>query len=49
MSYAVKYASAFYGPFREAADSMPRSGDRRCHQMDPANVREAMRDSPRPR
>lgn len=42
MSYAVKYASAFYGPFREAAASMPAFGDRRSHQMDPANVREAM-------
>lgn len=42
MSYAVKYASAFYGPFREAASSMPAFGDRRSHQMDPANVREAM-------
>jgi porphobilinogen synthase len=42
MSYAVKYASAFYGPFREAAASMPAFGDRRSHQMDPANAREAM-------
>jgi porphobilinogen synthase len=42
MSYAVKYASAFYGPFREAASSMPAFGDRRSHQMDPANAREAM-------
>ncbi len=42
MSYAVKYASAFYGPFREAAASMPAFGDRRSHQMDPANSREAM-------
>jgi porphobilinogen synthase len=42
LSYAVKYASAFYGPFREAAASMPAFGDRRSHQMDPANVREAM-------
>ena len=42
MSYAVKYASAFYGPFREAAASMPAFGDRRSHQMDPANAREAL-------
>ncbi|MFN8593022.1 MAG: porphobilinogen synthase [Thermomicrobiales bacterium] len=42
MSYAVKYASAFYGPFREAAASMPAFGDRRSHQMDPGNAREAM-------
>ncbi len=42
MSYAAKYASAFYGPFREAAASMPAFGDRRSHQMDPANAREAM-------
>src|SRR5213075_443053 len=42
MSYAVKYASAFYGPFREAADSAPAFGDRRQYQMDPANVREAL-------
>lgn len=42
ISYAVKYASAFYGPFREAAASMPAFGDRRSHQMDPANAREAM-------
>ena len=41
VSYAVKYASAFYGPFREAAGSMPRHGDRRGYQMDPPNVREA--------
>ena len=44
MSYAAKYASAFYGPFRDAAGSTPRFGDRRTHQMDPANVREAMRE-----
>lgn len=44
MSYAAKYASAFYGPFREAADSAPQFGDRRTHQMDPANVREALRE-----
>ncbi len=42
MSYAAKYASAFYGPFREAADSTPAFGDRKTHQMDPANAREAM-------
>ena len=41
MSYAVKYASAFYGPFRDAVDSSPQSGDRRAYQMDPANAREA--------
>ena len=44
MSYAAKYCSAFYGPFREAADSAPQFGDRRSHQMDPANVAEAMRE-----
>ena len=44
MSYAAKYCSAFYGPFREAADSAPAFGDRRSHQMDPANVDEAMRE-----
>jgi len=44
MSYAAKYASAFYGPFREAADSAPQFGDRRSYQMDPPNVREAMRE-----
>ncbi len=44
LSYAVKYASAFYGPFREAAASMPAFGDRRTHQMDPGNAREAMRE-----
>ena len=42
LSYAVKYASAFYGPFREAADSAPAFGDRRQYQMDPANLREAL-------
>src|SRR5690606_28143918 len=42
MSYAAKYASAYYGPFREAAESTPAFGDRRSHQMDPANAREAM-------
>lgn len=45
MSYAVKYASGFYGPFREAAGSTPQFGDRRGYQMDPANVREAMREA----
>jgi porphobilinogen synthase len=44
MSYAAKYASVFYGPFRDAAGSSPQFGDRRTHQMDPANVREAMRE-----
>jgi porphobilinogen synthase len=44
MSYAAKYCSAFYGPFREAADSAPKFGDRRTHQMDPANVDEALRE-----
>jgi porphobilinogen synthase len=44
MSYAAKYASAFYGPFREAADSTPQFGDRRGYQMDPANAREALRE-----
>jgi len=39
MSYAVKYASAYYGPFREAAESAPKSGDRKSYQMDPANWR----------
>ena len=45
MSYAVKFASAFYGPFREAADSTPAFGDRRAYQMDAANAREAMREA----
>jgi porphobilinogen synthase len=45
VSYAVKYASAFYGPFRDAAGSTPRSGDRRSYQMDPANAREAVREA----
>jgi porphobilinogen synthase len=45
MAYAVKYASAFYGPFREAADSAPSFGDRRAYQMDAANAREAMREA----
>jgi porphobilinogen synthase len=44
MSYAAKYCSAFYGPFRDAAASAPRFGDRRSHQMDPANAREALRE-----
>ncbi len=44
MSYAAKYCSGFYGPFREAADSTPQFGDRRSHQMDPANVDEALRE-----
>src|SRR5437867_474857 len=44
LSYAAKYASAFYGPFREAAQSTPKLGDRRSHQMDPANAREAVRE-----
>ena len=44
MSYAAKYASAFYGPFREAAGSTPPFGDRRTYQMDPANVREAVHE-----
>ena len=45
MSYAVKYASAYYGPFREAAESTPQFGDRRSYQMDPANRREAFREA----
>ena len=44
MSYAVKYASGYYGPFRDAADSAPQFGDRRGYQMDPANSREAMKE-----
>ncbi len=44
MSYAVKYASAYYGPFRDAADSAPQFGDRKSYQMDPSNSREAMRE-----
>jgi porphobilinogen synthase len=44
MSYAAKYCSAFYGPFRDAAESAPQFGDRRSHQMDPANVEEALRE-----
>ncbi|WP_029329099.1 porphobilinogen synthase [Lentibacillus jeotgali] len=45
MSYAVKYASAFFGPFREAADSAPQFGDRKTYQMDPSNRREALRET----
>ena len=45
MSYAAKYASAFYGPFREAAESTPQFGDRRSYQMDPANRREALKEA----
>jgi porphobilinogen synthase len=45
LSYAVKYASAFYGPFREAAEGAPKFGDRASHQMDPANAREALRET----
>lgn len=45
MSYTAKYASAFYGPFREALDSAPKSGDKKTYQMDPANIREALREA----
>jgi porphobilinogen synthase len=45
LSYSVKYASAFYGPFRDAAESPPQFGDRKTHQMDPANAREALRET----
>jgi porphobilinogen synthase len=45
IAYSAKYASAFYGPFREAADSAPQTGDRRGYQMDPANAREAVREA----
>ncbi len=45
MAYSVKYASSFYGPFRDAADGAPRFGDRKTHQMDPANAREALREA----
>ena len=45
MSYAVKFASGFYGPFRDAADSTPQFGDRRAYQMDPPNGREALREA----
>ena len=44
MSYAVKYASAFYGPFRDAVESSPQFGDRKSYQMDPANIREALKE-----
>ena len=44
MSYAAKYCSAYYGPFRDAANSTPAFGDRRTHQMDPANADEALRE-----
>jgi porphobilinogen synthase len=44
LSYAIKYASSFYGPFRDAAEGAPKFGDRRTHQMDPANAREALRE-----
>nr|MBA2682526.1 porphobilinogen synthase [Ktedonobacteraceae bacterium] len=44
MAYSAKFASGFYGPFREAAGSTPQFGDRRSYQMDPANVREALRE-----
>jgi porphobilinogen synthase len=47
MSYSVKYASSFYGPFRDAAEGAPRFGDRKTHQMDPGNAREAMREAER--
>jgi porphobilinogen synthase len=45
LSYAVKYASSFYGPFRDAAEGAPKFGDRKSHQMDPANVREALHEA----
>jgi porphobilinogen synthase len=45
MSYSTKYASGFYGPFREAAQGAPQFGDRKTHQMDPANAREALRET----
>jgi len=45
MSYAVKYASSFYGPFRDAADGAPKFGDRKTHQMDPANIAEGLREA----
>jgi porphobilinogen synthase len=44
MAYAAKYSSAFYGPFREAAESAPKFGNRKTYQMDPANIREALRE-----
>src|SRR5690606_16308092 len=45
LSYTAKYASAFYGPFRGALDSAPKSGDKKSYQMDPANAREAIREA----
>jgi porphobilinogen synthase len=45
MSYTAKYASAFYGPFRDALDSAPKSGDKKTYQMDPANKKEALREA----
>ena len=45
MSYAAKYCSSYYGPFREAADSAPQFGDRKTYQMDPANAQEAIREA----
>ena len=45
LSYSAKYASGFYGPFREAAGGAPKQGDRSSHQMDPANAREALKES----
>jgi porphobilinogen synthase len=45
LSYAVKYASSFYGPFREAAEGAPKFGDRKSHQMDPGNIREALKEA----
>ncbi len=45
MSYAVKFASSYYGPFRDAAESTPQSGDRKSYQMDPSNIREALREA----
>jgi porphobilinogen synthase len=45
LSYAVKYASSFYAPFRQAAEGAPKFGDRKSHQMDPANAREALREA----
>jgi porphobilinogen synthase len=45
MSYAVKYASAFYGPFRDAVDSAPQFGNRKSYQMDPSNIREAIKEA----
>ena len=45
LSYAVKYGSAFYGPFRDAVDSSPKDGDRKTYQMDPGNIREALKEA----